>query len=66
MLDVRHGPMRFTSPPKGENLMPACTHLDQVEVTDLPESVDGCEECLKVGGAWLHLRIASSAERWLL
>jgi uncharacterized UBP type Zn finger protein len=34
-----------------------CTHLDHIEVLDLPESVDGCEECLATGGAWLHLRI---------
>jgi uncharacterized UBP type Zn finger protein len=37
--------------------MPTCTHLNQVEVTQLPESVEGCEECLAVGDPWLHLRI---------
>jgi uncharacterized UBP type Zn finger protein len=37
--------------------MPACTHLDQVTITELPESVDGCEECLATGEPWLHLRI---------
>jgi hypothetical protein len=37
--------------------MATCTHLDHVHVTELPESVDGCEECLAMGGAWLHLRI---------
>ena len=37
--------------------MPECTHLDQVQVTQLPESVEGCEECLKTGEQWLHLRI---------
>jgi uncharacterized UBP type Zn finger protein len=37
--------------------MPECTHLDQVRVTQLPESVEGCEECLKTGDKWLHLRI---------
>lgn len=37
--------------------MPECTHLDQVKVTELPESVDGCEECLAEGTGWLHLRI---------
>ena len=37
--------------------MADCTHLDQVEVTELPESVAGCEECLKTGDPWLHLRI---------
>ncbi len=36
---------------------PACTHLDQVEVLELPAQVDGCEDCLRMGGKWLHLRI---------
>ena len=35
----------------------ACTHLDQVEVLELPAEVDGCEDCLRMGGKWLHLRI---------
>jgi uncharacterized UBP type Zn finger protein len=34
-----------------------CTHLDQIAVEELPEAVDGCEECLRNGGKWLHLRI---------
>ena len=37
--------------------MPDCTHLDSIEITELPESVDGCEECLESGGAWCHLRM---------
>jgi uncharacterized UBP type Zn finger protein len=37
--------------------MTECTHLDTVEVKELPESVDGCEECLAAGDPWLHLRI---------
>jgi len=37
--------------------MADCSHLDQVEVTQLPESVEGCEECLETGQPWLHLRI---------
>jgi Zn-finger in ubiquitin-hydrolases and other protein len=37
--------------------MAQCTHLDHVHVTELPESVDGCEDCLATGGKWLHLRI---------
>jgi hypothetical protein len=36
---------------------PGCTHLDQVQVTELPESVAGCEDCLRTGEKWLHLRI---------
>jgi uncharacterized UBP type Zn finger protein len=34
-----------------------CTHLDHVHVKRLPESVEGCQECLASGGEWLHLRI---------
>jgi len=34
-----------------------CTHLDHVQVLELPESVPGCEDCLASGGRWLHLRI---------
>jgi uncharacterized UBP type Zn finger protein len=35
----------------------SCTHLDTIEITELPEEVAGCEDCLAVGGVWLHLRI---------
>jgi uncharacterized UBP type Zn finger protein len=34
-----------------------CSHLETIKVTTLPESVDGCEDCLREGGLWLHLRI---------
>jgi hypothetical protein len=37
--------------------MSGCSHLDQVEVTELPEHIAGCEECLKIGARWLHLRM---------
>jgi Zn-finger in ubiquitin-hydrolases and other protein len=40
-----------------------CTHLDQVLVTQLPESVAGCEDCLASGGKWLHLRICLECGR---
>jgi uncharacterized UBP type Zn finger protein len=36
---------------------PICTHLDSVRITQLPAAVDGCEDCLREGGVWLHLRI---------
>jgi uncharacterized UBP type Zn finger protein len=35
----------------------SCTHLNTIAVTELPDSVAGCEECLRDGGVWLHLRI---------
>jgi uncharacterized UBP type Zn finger protein len=37
--------------------MADCSHLDQVTIDELPESVDGCEDCLASGDPWLHLRI---------
>ena len=30
-----------------------CSHLDQIEVTALPDKIDGCEECLKIGSGWV-------------
>jgi uncharacterized UBP type Zn finger protein len=32
-----------------------CTHLDLVE--DVSPSADGCEDCLKTGDSWVHLRM---------
>ena len=37
--------------------MTTCTHLDQVALSRLPDSVEGCEECLAAGTPWVHLRI---------
>jgi uncharacterized UBP type Zn finger protein len=34
-----------------------CSHLDQIEVREVPADVEGCEECLKIGGSWVHLRM---------
>lgn len=34
-----------------------CSHLSQVTITQLPESVDGCEDCLREGTQWVHLRL---------
>jgi uncharacterized UBP type Zn finger protein len=34
-----------------------CTHLDTIAVTELPEQPLGCEECLKTGSEWMHLRM---------
>jgi uncharacterized UBP type Zn finger protein len=37
--------------------MTSCSHLDTITVRKLPDSVSGCEECLRDGAVWLHLRI---------
>ena len=34
-----------------------CTHLDTIEITELPEEVAGCAACLETGDPWCHLRI---------
>jgi uncharacterized UBP type Zn finger protein len=33
----------------------ACSHLDQIR--DVVPSAQGCEDCLKIGGAWVNLRM---------
>jgi len=35
----------------------ACTHLDTIEATSLPEVIAGCEDCLAIGDSWVHLRM---------
>jgi uncharacterized UBP type Zn finger protein len=37
-----------------------CTHLDEIELTSVPVNVPGCEDCLKIGGRWVHLRVCLS------
>jgi uncharacterized UBP type Zn finger protein len=37
-----------------------CTHLDLIEVTQLPAEIAGCEECLAMGGRWVHLRMCET------
>ena len=36
---------------------PICTHLDTIEFNDVPDHIAGCEECLKIGSTWVHLRM---------
>ena len=51
-----HGRSLVTNPA----LMAACTHLDQVEILAPPEEIAGCEECLKTGDRWVHLRMCQT------
>lgn len=34
-----------------------CSHLDSILVTELPDPIPGCEDCLARGGWWVHLRM---------
>jgi hypothetical protein len=36
--------------------MPTCAHVDKVDATLQPSST-GCEDCLRLGGSWVHLRM---------
>lgn len=40
--------------------MAVCSHLDQIEIVDLPEEIPGCEDCLAIGGRWVHLRMCQT------
>lgn len=41
----------------------ACSHLDSVRVTELPAPLEGCEDCLAIGGWWVHLRMCLTCGR---
>jgi uncharacterized UBP type Zn finger protein len=37
-----------------------CTHLDSIQIIDVPAGTAGCEECLALGMQWVHLRMCQS------
>ena len=39
--------------------MPGCTHVSQIKNVT-PKTPNGCEECLKTGMRWVHLRLCLS------
>lgn len=34
-----------------------CTHADTVTIEQVERPAAGCEDCLKIGGRWVHLRV---------
>ncbi|MET0395559.1 MAG: UBP-type zinc finger domain-containing protein [Longimicrobiaceae bacterium] len=40
--------------------MKKCTHTDQMDPDVRPRTPDGCEECLKSGSWWVHLRLCET------
>jgi hypothetical protein len=38
----------------------SCTHRWQIAYTEPLRPVEGCEECLAIGGRWVHLRMCQS------
>ena len=41
----------------GEITMSCCSHLSEINNNVTPKTPNGCEECLKMGDRWLHLRL---------
>ncbi len=39
----------------GDEMATACTHLNQIQ--DVAPSAQGCEDCLRTGDTWVHLRM---------
>jgi hypothetical protein len=37
-----------------------CSHLDRIEILEPSGPVAGCEECLKTGSGWVHLRMCQT------
>lgn len=35
-----------------------CEHVK--EIKEVTPSADGCEDCLKIGGSWVHLRLCET------
>jgi uncharacterized UBP type Zn finger protein len=42
-------------PKPGQITSSDCSHLDQIQ--SVVPSAEGCEDCLKIGGIWVRLRI---------
>jgi hypothetical protein len=37
-----------------------CSHVDSITVTEVPDEIAGCEDCLAIGGTWVHLLMCMS------
>ncbi|NCF67470.1 MAG: hypothetical protein GWP61_16015 [Chloroflexi bacterium] len=37
--------------------MNKCTHADQIKVARPESPSEGCEDCLRIGSTWVHLRV---------
>ena len=38
----------------------SCTHVDGIALTELPPEIPGCEDCLRTGDRWVHLRMCTT------
>jgi hypothetical protein len=37
-----------------------CSHTASIELTELPEAIAGFQECLAIGGTWVHPRMCQT------
>jgi Zn-finger in ubiquitin-hydrolases and other protein len=37
-----------------------CSHLDSIELVDLPHDIRGCEDWLAIGARWVHPRMCQT------
>jgi len=44
----------------GRRTASSCAHIGAIERFDLPAEVAGCEECLRRGTSWVHLRMCQT------
>src|SRR6187549_2755281 len=42
--------------PDDVDLSDPCDHLPEVKIRAVKRPARGCEDCLKIGGRWVHLR----------
>jgi uncharacterized UBP type Zn finger protein len=49
------GGLSAERPGKEKNMSKTCEHIDQIK--PVTPGSEGCEECLKTGDTWVHLRI---------
>jgi hypothetical protein len=38
----------------------SCAHLEEISFTAPPDGGAGCEDCLRIGARWVHLRMCAS------
>jgi uncharacterized UBP type Zn finger protein len=43
--------------------MATCSHMETIQVLQLPDEIAGCEECLAIGSTWVHLRMCQTCGR---
>jgi uncharacterized UBP type Zn finger protein len=44
-------------------MSPVCSHTERIVLTELPAAIAGCEDCLAIGGTWVHLRMCQTCGR---